>query len=252
MADRGYLIAGNWKMNGNLESATELSSAIVGGASNILETVELLLCPPAVHLQATAAAISGTNVRLGGQDCHEAESGAFTGDISAEMLANMNCSYVIVGHSERRDAHHEGDALVWRKANAALRAGLAPIICVGETEQERLSGNAEEVVAKQLKASVPDGVDGSRLSVAYEPVWAIGSGRTPTQEEILSVHSAMRKALKDLLGHDAGDSIRLLYGGSVKPGNAAEILTLSEVDGALVGGASLSASDFLSIALAVK
>jgi triosephosphate isomerase len=142
--------------------------------------------------------------------------------------------------------------LVWRKANAALRAGLAPIICVGETEQERLSGNAEEVVAKQLKASVPDGVDGSRLSVAYEPVWAIGSGRTPTQEEILSVHSAMRKALKDLLGSDAGESIRLLYGGSVKPGNAAEILTLSEVDGALVGGASLSAGDFLSIALAVK
>jgi triosephosphate isomerase len=142
--------------------------------------------------------------------------------------------------------------LVWRKANAALRAGLAPIICVGETEQERLSGNAEEVVAKQLKASVPDGVDGSRLPVAYEPVWAIGSGSTPTHEEILSVHSSMRKALKDLLGHDAGDSIRLLYGGSVKPGNAAEILMLSEVDGALVGGASLSASDFLSIALAVK
>ncbi len=239
-------------MNGDLESATALSAEIAAGAASVSEAVELLICPPAIHLQATAAAIAGTKIKLGGQDCHEAEAGAFTGDVSAEMLADVKCSYVIVGHSERRDAHHEGDALVWRKANAALRAGLAPIICVGETEQERLAGHAEDVVAKQLTASVPDGVDGLRLSIAYEPVWAIGSGRTPTIDEIMSVHSAMRRALKNLLGDEAGESVRLLYGGSVKPGNATEILNLPEVDGALVGGASLNANDFLSIALAIS
>ncbi len=250
MTSLGYLIAGNWKMNGRVGDAPRLAAAVAAGAATAPAAVDLLICPPAVHITLAKGAIAGSRVLLGGQDCHEVEGGAFTGDISAEMLADAGCSHVIVGHSERRDAHVEGDAMVWRKASAALRAGLVAIICVGETDQERLSGQAEDVVARQINGSVPDGVDGSRIAVAYEPVWAIGSGRTPTTAEIAAVHAAMRAALKRLLGDEKGAGVRLLYGGSVKPSNAKEILAIENVNGALVGGASLKAEDFLAIAAA--
>lgn len=246
-----YLIAGNWKMNGDVSAAAALSAAVADGANAVPAAAELLICPPSVHIAAASAALGESGVRLGGQDCHEAEGGAFTGDVSAEMLKDMGCGYVIVGHSERREGHGESDSLVWRKASAALRAGLKAVICVGETEQERLAGQAEETVAKQVQAAVPDGADGETVAVAYEPVWAIGSGRTPNLEEIAAVHGAIRKALVALLGDEKGASVRLLYGGSVKPSNAADILKLDEVNGALVGGASLKAEDFLAIAAAI-
>jgi len=246
----GYLIAGNWKMNGLAAEAAALAAGVAAGAGQAPKGVELLVCPPAPHLSVVRDALAGAAVRLGAQDCHTEVSGAFTGDVSAEMLADMGCSHVIVGHSERRDGHGEGDALVWRKASAALRAGLAAIVCVGETEQERLAGQAEETVARQVRGSVPDGVDGAKVAVAYEPVWAIGSGRTPTVAEIAAVHKTMRRALVELLGPEKGASVRLLYGGSVKPGNAKEILAIDNVEGALIGGASLKAEDFLAIAAA--
>lgn len=250
MTSLGYLIAGNWKMNGLAADAAALAKAVNAGADAAPETAELLICPPSLHLAAVAAEIAGGRVRLGGQDCHEAEKGAFTGDVSAEMLRDVGCSHVIVGHSERREGHSEGDALVWRKATAALRAGLTAIVCVGETEQERLAGQAEETVARQVRAAVPDGANGATVAVAYEPVWAIGSGRTPTVDEVAAVHGTMRAALVDLLGAEKGGAVRLLYGGSVKPGNAAELLAIDDVNGALIGGASLNAEDFLGIAAA--
>ena len=246
----GYLIAGNWKMNGDLAGAKALAKGVAAGASAAPAGVELLVCPPAVHIGAVAAALGGAAVKLGGQDCHEEAAGAFTGDVSAEMLADMGCSHVIVGHSERRDSHGESDATVWRKADAAVRAGLTAIVCVGETEQERLAGLAEETVARQVRGSVPDGGDGGSVAVAYEPVWAIGSGRTPTVEEVAAVHKTIRAALIDLLGAENGGGVRILYGGSVKPGNAKELLAIDDVDGALIGGASLKAEDFLAIAAA--
>lgn len=251
MTNPEYLIAGNWKMNGSVAEAAELAAGVAAGADAAPASAELLICPPTLHIAAAASALKGDKVRLGGQDCHEETSGAFTGDISPEMLKDIGCSYVIVGHSERREGHGEGDALVWRKASAALRAGLSAVICVGETEQERLAGLAEENVAKQVKAAVPDGADDGNVAVAYEPVWAIGSGRTPSLEEIAAVHGAIRRALIELLGQEKGAGVRLLYGGSVKPGNAAEILALEDVNGALIGGASLKAEDFLAIAGAV-
>ena len=243
-----YLIAGNWKMNGLGADADALAKGVAAGASSAPAVTELLVCPPYLHIDRVSAALAGSGAQVGGQDCHNEISGAFTGDVSAEMLADMGCSYVIVGHSERRDGHREGDPAIWAKASAALRAGLKPIICVGETEQERLAGKAEETVARQVRACTPDGVVGSKIALAYEPVWAIGSGRTPTRDEIATVHKAMRDALEDMLGADAGGGIRLLYGGSVKPSNAKEIMTLDNVNGALIGGASLKAEDFLGIA----
>lgn len=237
-------------MNGLSADAAALARDVAAGAGEAPSGVELVICPPALHLASAKAAIAGTPALLGGQDCHEADAGAHTGDMSAEMLRDIGCTHVIVGHSERRENHGEGDALVWRKATAALRAGLTAVICVGETEQERLAGQAEETVAKQVRAAVPDGADGARVALAYEPVWAIGSGRTPTLDEISAVHGTMRRALIDLLGEASGGGVRLLYGGSVKPGNAKEIMALEHVNGALVGGASLNADDFLAIAAA--
>jgi len=248
LAATDYLIAGNWKMNGTAAEATALAAGVAAGGAPA--GAELLVCPPSVHIAAAGAALAGSAVGLGGQDCHEEASGAFTGDVSAEMLVDLGCTYVILGHSERRDGHGESDALVWRKANAAHRAGLAAIVCVGETEQERLSGLAEETVSKQVKGSAPDAATPETLAIAYEPVWAIGSGRTPTLEEIAAVHAAIRRALVEALGEARGVGVRILYGGSVKPGNAKEILALDEVHGALIGGASLKAEDFLAIAAA--
>ena len=240
------LIAGNWKMNGRRADGLALAKAIAAGAGGL--KAELLACPPATLLAPVGEALKGAAVALGAQDCHAAPSGAYTGDIAAPMLADLGCRYVILGHSERRAGHGESDALVRAKAEAALAAGLIAIVCLGETEAERNRGEAFAVVARQLAGSLPDGASGASAVVAYEPVWAIGSGRTPTVDDIAALHGHLRAEL----GRRFADAarFRLLYGGSVKPGNAKEILATADVDGALVGGASLKAEDFLAIARA--
>jgi triosephosphate isomerase len=234
------LVAGNWKMHGLAASAAMLDDL---RAAHPAPACDVLICPPATLL----SRLAGRGWRLGGQDCHPAPSGAHTGDVSAEMLADAGAEAVILGHSERRADHGETDALVAAKAAAAWRAGLLAIVCVGETEAERDAGRALDVVAAQLAGSVPDGATPERLVVAYEPVWAIGTGRTPAPAEIAEVHAQLRARLADRLGPPAAADVRLLYGGSVKPANAAAIFSLPNVDGALVGGASLSAADFGSI-----
>src|SRR5947207_9503490 len=241
MAERKGLVAGNWKMNGMRADGVALARAIVERA-RAPHACDLLVCPPASLLATVGEALAGSGVALGGQDCHAAASGAFTGCISAEMLRDAGCSHVIVGHSERRHTCGESDADVQAKTLAAWRAGLVAIICVGETRAEREAGIAVEVVAGQLAGSVPDGAAADTLIVAYEPVWAIGTGLTPTSADITEMHAAIRSHIPS--------GTRILYGGSVNPKNAAEILALSEVDGALVGGASLKAEDFWAIAKA--
>jgi triosephosphate isomerase len=206
----------------------------------------VLLCPPATLIAPMAAALAGSAVQVGGQDCHAGASGAHTGDLSAEMLADSGASAVIVGHSERRADHGESDAAIAAKAGAAWRAGLIAIICVGETEAQRDAGQALAVIASQIAGSVPGSATAANTVVAYEPVWAIGTGRTPTLDQIAEIHDAMRAQLVSRFGAE-GDGMRLLYGGSVKPGNAAEIFAVSNVDGGLVGGASLKAADFSGI-----
>jgi triosephosphate isomerase len=238
------LVAGNWKMNGLGASLGEIE-AVAAAVEASPPAAEVLICPPAT-LVARATAQAAGRIAIGGQDCHAEPAGAFTGDISAEMLKDAGARYVIVGHSERRHFHGETDEDVNRKALAAWRAGLSAIICVGETETERDAGRAHEIVASQLRGSVPGGADGARAAVAYEPVWAIGTGRTPTEKEIADMHAHIRAELVRGVGPRARD-IRILYGGSVKPANAREILALPEVGGALVGGASLKAQDFCEI-----
>lgn len=229
------LIAGNWKMNGLAARISELDALL---AAEVPNGVELLLCPPATLVAAFAARAQGHAVAIGAQDCHTQVSGAHTGDISAEMLADAGARYIIVGHSERRADHGESDALVHEKALAVHRAGLTPIVCVGETLAERDAGETLSVIARQLMGSVPADIPG--LVIAYEPVWAIGTGRTPTTEQVAEVHAA--------IAAQAVPGTRILYGGSVKPANAAELLNVPHVNGALVGGASLKAADFLAIA----
>jgi len=248
MADAGVtsLVAGNWKMNGLATSCGELAK-IVAGAAGLTGKVDLLVCPPATLIALFAAAARGSSVRIGGQDCHADPSGAHTGDISAEMLADAGASAVIVGHSERRADHHETDAQVRVKVQAAWRAGLTAIVCVGEQRSERETGRTLDVVGNQLEGSLPDGAHAARLVVAYEPVWAIGTGLTPTPADVVEVHGFVRQHLRRRIPADA-DKIRILYGGSVKPNNARDLLTLPDVNGALVGGASLKANDFLQIA----
>ncbi len=243
------LIAGNWKMNGLKASLNELG-LMAKGATKVWRKADLLICPPATLLLASAAAAIGSRIGIGAQDCHVAVSGAHTGDISAEMIADAGASAVIVGHSERRADHGETDALIRQKAGAAWEQGLLAIVCVGETQSQRDAGQALEVVGRQLAGSVPDGATAANLVVAYEPVWAIGTGRTPTAADVAEVHGFMRKELAARFkGEGAG--IRLLYGGSVKPSNAKELLAVANVNGALIGGASLKAADFLAIAAAV-
>ena len=237
------LIAGNWKMHGTLAEALALAGDVAAGVGGL--KVDLLVCPPALHLVSVAQALRGEAVAVGGQDCHAAPKGAHTGDVSAPMLADAGASHVILGHSERRADHAETDALVRAKVVAALAAGLIPVVCVGETEAERLAGQAEALVGRQLAGSLPDGFEGV---VAYEPVWAIGTGRVPTEADIAAIHAAIRASL--VARFAGGGAMRILYGGSLKPGNAAAILALAHVDGGLVGGASLIAADFLSIARA--
>lgn len=242
------LIAGNWKMNGLKSSAIELAG-IAQGADGLARKVDLMICPPATLLSRAAGIIAASKVALGGQDCHPAASGAHTGDISAEMLADAGAVAVIVGHSERRSDHGESDAVVNAKARAAWRAGLLAIVCVGETQEQRDGGKTLEVVGGQLAGSVPDGAMASNLVIAYEPVWAIGTGRTPTTGDVEEVHGFIREKLIGRLNKQ-GAAVRILYGGSVKPSNAAELMAVPNVGGALVGGASLKAADFLAIATA--
>ncbi|MFG1188697.1 MULTISPECIES: triose-phosphate isomerase [Xanthobacter] len=246
-AERRPLIAGNWKMNGLRAAKSELRTVAAGLAGLSAET---MICPPFTLIGAFAADVAGTQLMIGGQDCHPAESGAHTGDISAEMLRDAGAVAVILGHSERRIDHQEGDAIVKAKVKAAWRAGLLPVVCVGETLVERDAGEAAAVVTRQVRQSVPDGATAVNLVVAYEPIWAIGTGRTPTTDDVAEVHGAIRHILGERFGAEA-NGIRILYGGSVKPDNAAALLATANVDGALVGGASLKAADFLAIARAV-
>lgn len=239
---RTALIAGNWKMNG-LAGDLGFFGEVARAAAD--SPADILVCPPATLLALAAKTCSGTAISVGGQDCHARESGAHTGDVSAVMLRDAGADYVILGHSERRADHGESDAIVRSKAEAALAAGLIPIICVGETQAERESGQAETVVARQLAGSLPENPQKMELVIAYEPVWAIGTGLTASEADVAEIHAAIRKRLPDPL------TTRILYGGSVKPANAESLLSLADVDGALVGGASLKASDFTSIIGAV-
>jgi triosephosphate isomerase len=243
------LIAGNWKMNGTTASALALvrDLALLAGAADGLHC-EILVCPPAPLLVPVRAALAGGEIALGGQDCHESAAGAHTGDTSAAQLADVGCSYVILGHSERRGDHGETSELVAQKCQQAQDCGLKPIVCVGETEAERIGGRALEVIETQIRGSLPAGGPAPGLVIAYEPVWAIGTGRTATPEDVAEVHGHIRGLLVELFGPAAGAAVRILYGGSVKPGNAAELMSVPDVDGALVGGASLQAEDFWAIA----
>jgi len=242
------LIAGNWKMNGRLADGTALAVDLAGRAGGAgAPACDLLICPPAQLLHPVRAKIEGSAVALGGQDCHAKEAGAHTGDISAAMLADIGCSHVIVGHSERRQDHGESDEAVRAKAVAALGAGLVPIVCVGETAEQRSAGEALAVIERQVRGSLPGKGPSGAVVVAYEPVWAIGTGNTAQPSDVAEVHAHIRQLLNDILG-DAGSGTRILYGGSVKPGNAAELMAVENVDGALVGGASLVADDFWAIA----
>jgi len=243
---RVKLAAGNWKMNGLKAAMAELDGLIAAAAGT---RAEVLVCPPATLIATFAARARGSAVAIGAQDCHAAANGAHTGDIAAEMIADAGGTHVIVGHSERRADHGETDSQVRAKAEAAWRAGLVAIICVGETEAERDAGRAGAVVGTQLAGSVPDGATAANTVIAYEPVWAIGTGRTPSLADIAEMHDFMRAELTGRFGAGA-EGIRLLYGGSVKPGNAAEIFAVLNVDGGLVGGASLKAVDFSAIVAA--
>jgi triosephosphate isomerase len=240
------LVAGNWKMNGLKSSQAEFYKMIAGLSDDLAQSVETMICAPATLIATLADRAGNGAMGVGGQDCHADASGAHTGDISAEMLADAGARAVIVGHSERRMDHGEGDAQVNAKAQAAWRAGLVAIICVGETEAQRKAGQAVEVVERQLAGSVPAGATAQNTVIAYEPVWAIGTGLTPTAADVADMHKAMRQALEARF-EQAGGAMRLLYGGSVKPANAAELMAIANVDGALVGGASLKADDFLGI-----
>jgi triosephosphate isomerase (TIM) len=241
------LIAGNWKMNGLRADGLALARAlVVRAAAGDPPDCALAICPPATLLIPIADTLRGSGIRLGGQDCHAEAKGAHTGDISAVMLKDAGCVYVIVGHSERRAEHDETDAVVHAKASAAHAAGLVPILCIGETLAERDAGETLAVVERQLRGSMPEGLKAPQIVIAYEPVWAIGTGRTPTAAEVAAVHARIRSLLKARVKD--GAEAPILYGGSVKPSNARELLSIANVDGALVGGASLDAVDFWAIA----
>ena len=241
------LAAGNWKMNGNRAALAEVARLL---SAHPAPACEMLLCPPTTLLAEMAALAAGSALQVGGQDCHPKASGAHTGDISAAMLVDAGASHVILGHSERRADHGESDALVRAKAEAAITAGLIAVVCLGETEAQRDAGETLAVIAAQLDSSVPSTATAANLVLAYEPVWAIGTGRTPSLEQIAEVHGFLRARLTAHIGAEAAKT-RLLYGGSVKPSNASEIFAVPDVDGALVGGASLKAADFGAIVSAL-
>jgi triosephosphate isomerase len=239
------LIAGNWKMNGLAADLAEVD-VLVSELANGPASCRVAVCPPATLVQRMSDRVKDSVVEIGGQDCSPEPRGAFTGEVSAAMLADAGATLVIVGHSERRQGHGETDALVAAKAQAAFDAGLAPIVCVGETLAQREAGQAVEVVRRQVMQSLPAALAGQSFAVAYEPVWAIGTGLTPTLQQVEEVHRAVRSAMIERLGLGVS-AVPILYGGSVKPDNAADILAVPEVGGALVGGASLKAADFLGI-----
>jgi triosephosphate isomerase (TIM) len=248
MANRGPrpLVAGNWKMNGTMASLDEVERLMELLAEGQVGC-DVMICPPATLIAPMARLVASSAIRLGGQDCHSQAKGAHTGDISAEMLCDAGCSGVIVGHSERRADHGETDDLVRHKAAAAHRAGLSAIICIGETLEEREAGRTLDIVAGQLDGSLPPSARAEDTILAYEPVWAIGTGLTPSLDQVAEVHGAIRSRLRDRLGAAEGDAVAILYGGSVKPDNARDLMSVRNVDGALVGGASLKAADFMGI-----
>ncbi len=245
---RRPLVAGNWKMNGLKASMAELDAIIAGGAN---AGADLMICPPATLVASFAWRAQGSPILIGGQDCRAEAAGAFTGDVSAEMLADAGARAVIVGHSERRTIHKETDAEVRAKTLAAWRAKLLAIVCIGETRAEREANQTLDVLGRQLVGSLPDGATAANLVVAYEPVWAIGTGLTPTVADVAAAHGFIRKQVGFRFGAVA-DEVRVLYGGSVKPSNATELMAAGDVDGALIGGASLKAADFLGIAAAYR
>ena len=245
--ERRLLIAGNWKMNGLSKDGLELARG-VAQESKKSDKCDFLICPPFTLLATAKKALRGSKVALGAQDVHFAEKGAHTGDISPLMLKDLGCKFVIVGHSERRADHGESDELVCKKAKAAQEHGLTAVICIGETDEQRTAGKTIEVCTKQILGSVPEKSTYRNTVIAYEPVWAIGSGKTPTPAEVEEVHAAVRKVLAKKLSKAQAAKMRILYGGSVKPNNAKEFLSLEDVDGALVGGASLKVADFMAIA----
>ncbi len=238
------LVAGNWKMNG-LQASRNVLAELISGLSGTPVAAEVLVCPPATLLAPFGDILKGTPVRLGGQNCHQNPSGAHTGDISAEMIRDTGASHVIVGHSERRVDHAETDAQVAAQAKAALRAGLIPIICMGENEAAYEQGRTKAILDAQIRGSLPEDLKGHPITIAYEPIWAIGTGKTARTDEIVETHAHIRRTVQAIFG--ASVKLRILYGGSVKPSNAREILHADGVDGVLVGGASLKASDFLAI-----
>ena len=239
------LVAGNWKMNGGIAMLKE-PRLLAAMLKDVKLKADVMVCPPAIVLRRVKSVLKGTKIRVGGQDCHWNPSGAHTGDISPEMLKEAGCSAVIVGHSERRSHHGETDETVAKKAKGVQRAGLTAIICIGETLDERKGGTTLEVVSRQLKGSVPEGAAAANTVIAYEPVWAIGTGLTPTTAQVAEVHAHIRSELASIMSAE-GAGVRILYGGSVKPSNAAELMSQPNVNGALVGGASLKAADFLGI-----
>lgn len=239
------LVAGNWKMNGGVAMLKE-PRLLAAMLKDVKLKCDVMVCPPAIIARRVKSVLKGSRIRLGGQDCHWAASGAHTGDISAEMLREAGATAVIVGHSERRTNHGETDELVSKKASAAHRAGLKAIICIGETLEERKAGKTLEVLSRQIRGSIPSGSTADLTVIAYEPVWAIGTGLTPTTAEVAEAHAHIRKELEDVVGQEAA-ATRILYGGSVKGSNAAELMGTPNVNGALVGGASLKAADFLGI-----
>lgn len=245
---RQKMAAGNWKMNGTSASLDALQAL---AKAHPTPGCEILICPPAPLIHRAAQSTAGTAITIGGQDCHSAPSGAHTGDTSAEMLRDAGARYVILGHSERRSDHHETSAEVRAKARLAMETGLSTIICVGETLTQREAANTLDIIGGQLSESVPDLATGENLVIAYEPIWAIGTGKIPTMAQIGEVHDFLRTRLEARFGPGVGRSVRLLYGGSVKGNNAAEIFAVPNVDGALVGGASLTAADFSPIITAL-
>ncbi len=246
---RRPLIAGNWKMNGMREDGQALATELAGRLrQEAAPAFDVLLCPPFTLIASVGAAIAGSGLHLGGQACHAKGKGAHTGDVSAAMLADLGCAFVLAGHSERRTDHGETNAEVKAKAGAALAAGLTAVVCIGETEAERKAGKTLHVNGTQLAESLPAGATAANTVIAYEPVWAIGTGLTPTLEEAQEVHALIRAELFGRLGPDEAENLRILYGGSMKPGNASELLALPDVDGGLIGGASLDADDFWAIA----
>lgn len=240
------LVAGNWKMNGTRASLDQIKAIAEGVQGRLSDKVDSLICPPATLLYVSTALCTDSPLEIGAQDCHQNASGAHTGDLSAEMIADCFGTHVIVGHSERRTDHAETDHLVRAKAEAAFKADLTAVICIGETAEERKSGQTLDILKRQLAGSVPDGVQAQRTVIAYEPVWAIGTGLTPTTGDVAEAHAFLRAELVKRFGEE-GKKMRLLYGGSVKPSNARELMAVENVDGALIGGASLKAADFLAI-----